>query len=315
MPFSEKEGYKGSDYLKGFSWHLPGIGGMFVMLAWLLVGTLIGALVGGLIGLIYSGENAVMVTQLVSYPIMFIPPMLAAKHISGQNCLFSDGVKPDSNNFAPVGGVVMAVLCVLGTIGLAYCMDALNAVMPPIPEDLEKLFKSMVGGNVWLNFLCVSVMAPIFEEWLCRGTVLRGLLNYERVSSDGSRVRGLAPWLAIVIQAAFFALIHMNIWQALPAFCLGVLFGYVYYRTGSLKLTMLMHCANNTMSLILGQLDSTAEADTFLDIMPTPLYWCIFVVAAALVFLLIRAAGKIPLQRPQGNCDIIPANDSLKENE
>ena len=115
----------------------------------------------------------------------------------------------------------------------------------------------------------------------------------------------MKPVWAIVISAAFFALIHMNPWQAVPAFGLGCLFGYVYYRTGSLKLTMLMHFTNNTIALIAGNIDSLKDADTWLDIMPVWAYCVIAVVLLAYLYIFIKRINEIPLNSPQGNCDVV----------
>ncbi len=76
-----------------------------------------------------------------------------------------------------------------------------------------------------------------------------------------------------MISAVFFAVIHLNPWQAIPAFLLGCLFGYVYYRTGSLKLTMLMHFANNTFALAVAHIDAFEEAESWLDVLPGARYW------------------------------------------
>ncbi|WP_409994892.1 CPBP family intramembrane glutamic endopeptidase [Chitinophaga pinensis] len=38
------------------------------------------------------------------------------------------------------------------------------------------------------------------------------------------------PRKAIVISALFFGLIHLNPWQALPAFCIGLLLGWVFTK-------------------------------------------------------------------------------------
>ena len=163
-----------------------------------------------------------------------------------------------------------------------------------MPDWLKSLMESMTTGNLWVNFLLVSIMAPLFEEWLCRGMVLRGLLN-----SGGMR-----PFWAIVISAAFFALIHMNPWQAIPAFLLGCLFGYVYYRTGSLKLTMLMHFTNNTIALVCANI--WPEAETWTDIIGS-LYWICFALALIVLALVVPAFRRIRLQSPAGNCDAVPA--------
>ena len=100
-------------------------------------------------------------------------------------------------------------------------------------------------------------------------------------------MRGLlhktSPMAAITVSALFFALIHGNLWQAIPAFTLGLLFGYVYYKTGSLKLTMLMHCVNNTFAALMTRIPSLAEAETFMDVMSPWAYACIFVACVAII--------------------------------
>ena len=75
----------------------------------------------------------------------------------------------------------------------------------------------------------------------------------------------------------------MNPWQAIPAFALGALFGYVYYKTGSLKLTMLMHFANNTLALTFAKIPQFKGAETFMDILSPWAYWCIFALCVVIV--------------------------------
>ena len=124
--------------------------------------------------------------------------------------------------------------------------------------------------------------------------ILRGLL--------GNRVK---PVWAIVISAAFFAFIHLNPWQAVPAFLLGCLFGYVYYKTGSLKLTMLMHFTNNTFSLVMSNIDSLKDVESWMDVLPGMRYWIIFAAAVLLIVLIVNAFRRIPLERPEGNLDTV----------
>jgi len=279
---------------------------MFGILLWLLLGALLGNVMSILVIAVLGQEVGAEYIELIVYPIMFIPAMIACRNISNRNMLFETGYKIDSNNFAPVGGGNLALLCILGTIALGWCLEPINYALPEMPEWLEETMTSMTQGVLWVDFICVSIMAPIFEEWLCRGMVLRGLLNYERVDKEGNKVRGLKPWLAIVVSAAFFAVIHMNPWQAIPAFALGCLFGYVYYRTGSLKLTMLMHFTNNTLALILSNIDSTKDADSLFEVIPMGAYVLGFVVFAALIWLLIDRLRKVELVRVQGNSDEIP---------
>ncbi len=293
---SEKQDY---DVLSGFSWYVPGTGGMLAMLGMLLIGALMGNVVS--LCMLPLGADAVQkYGTLVAYPVMFIPPMIYAKMKSVRNMTFEIGYRIDSGHFGRGGAVLTAVLCMAATFALAFDMDAVNSLMPPMPEALEKMLDSMTQGNFWLNFLSVSIFAPFFEEWLCRGTVLRGLLNHVR--ADGTRMK---PFRAIVISALFFAVIHMNPWQAVPAFAVGCLMGYVYYRTGSLMLTMLMHFANNTVALIIGQIDSVKDCESWMEIMPGGMYWVTFAAALLLLVLFVRFLRTIPLEKSSGNSDEI----------
>ena len=284
-------------FLEKFSWYVPGIGGMFDLLAWLLVG----ALIGGLATIILQatgGQEAVKeYGNLLSYPLMFIPPMLYASIKSSRLSMDNDGFKLDSNNFAPVGGVVCALLAIIGTLSLGFCSEAVTNMLPPMPKVMEDLMKSLTGGNFIVNFITVSIFAPVCEEWLCRGMVLRGLLRKSRLS----------PFWAILISALFFALIHFNPWQAVPAFLLGCLFGYVYYRTGSLKLTMLMHFTNNTFALICGHIDSLEEMNSWADVIAQPLYGILLAASLILTALVVLGYRKVTLLHPEGSIDRVPS--------
>jgi hypothetical protein len=171
-----------------------------------------------------------------------------------------------------------------------------------MPEWLEDMLKSVTQGNFLLNFLCVSIFAPFFEEWLCRGMVLRGLLNYEHKNKAGETVRGLKPVWAIVISAAFFALIHFNSWQGIAAFAMGLVFGYVYYRTGSIWLTMLMHFTNNTFALILSNIDSLKDIESMGEVLPAPLFWAILVFCVAFIVYFVYKFLAIKPLSSQGSC-------------
>lgn len=298
MSFFKRSKNRNYDVFSGYAWHVPGVAGMFGLLGWLLVGALLGNLVSGVF-LLGMGSGSAEYATLIAYPVMFIPAMIASKHVSNKNMLFENGYAIDSSHFGGRSGWAAGLLCMVATVGAAFCMDLVNGLLPDMPAWLEETLSGMIQGRFWVNFLCVSIFAPIFEEWLCRGMILRGLLNCKR--PDGSR--GLKPVWAIVISAAFFALIHFNPWQAVPAFALGLLFGYVYYRTGSLKLTMLMHFTNNTVALLLGQFSGLETADTWMDVMPLPAYLALFVCFAAFIAWFVKALGKTATVRPQGNCD------------
>ena len=83
---------------------------------------------------------------------------------------------------------------------------------------------------------------------------------------------------------------------------MGLIFGYVYYRTGSIWLTMLMHFANNTFALILSNIDSLKDIDSIGEVLPTPLYWAIFVFCIAFIVYFVKKFQAIKPLDEQGSC-------------
>ena len=295
---------KNYNFYGNFPFFTPGFKGCIILLLLFLAGALLGTVIAAVIAAPFaasSPEKTVELVTVISYPVMFIPPMIYASLQSKRNSFFDIGYALDSNNFGKMGGLMAALKAVILTLAAGFMIDILGYVMPEMPDWLKNALQGLTGGNVWINFLCVSIFAPFFEEWLCRGMILRGLLNYKK--EDGTN--GIKPVWAIVISAAVFAAIHGNIWQALPAFIIGIVMGIVYYKTGSLKLTMLMHFVNNTLALAMGQIDSLSEFDYWIEIMGAKWYWLAFAACAMLTFLTIRAFLSLPNKQPKGGSDII----------
>ena len=292
------------NFYGNFPFFTPGVKGCIILLLLFLAGAILGSVIAAMIAAPFaasSPETTVELVTVISYPVMFIPPMIYASLQSKRNSFFDLGYELDSNNFGSLGGWKAAILAALLVLATGFVIDILGYIMPEMPEWLKTALQGLTGGNVWINFLCVSVFAPFFEEWLCRGMILRGLLNYKK--ADGTN--GIKPVWAIVISAAVFSAIHGNIWQALPALLIGIVMGIVYYKTGSLKLTMLMHFVNNTLALAMGQIDSLSEFDYWIEIMGAKWYWLTFVACAMLCFLIIRKFLALPNKQPKGGCDII----------
>lgn len=86
-------------------------------------------------------------------------------------------------------------------------------------------------------FLLVLV-APVTEELLFRGIILRGLLSRHR------------PAVAVALSAALFTAIHLNPWQFCSAFCLGIVLGWVYLRTSSVMLCVIGHVFSNGLFIL-----------------------------------------------------------------
>ncbi len=118
---------------------------------------------------------------------------------------------------------------------------------PPIQHDLLVEYAAMKDDGQWgrIALLTVStvVLAPLTEELFNRGLLQTSLLAWW-----GRRHR----WAVIGSVSVFFALLHAGAvpWVALPALALlGVVFGFLYERTGSLWPPMMVHAGFNALNV------------------------------------------------------------------
>lgn len=117
----------------------------------------------------------------------------------------------------------------------------------PLPSWTAKTFQSMAHyPALSLGFGCL--LAPMLEEILFRGVLLRGLL------------RNYSPAVAIGQSALLFAIFHFNPAQSLFALFFGITLGWIYYRTQSLALCIALHGLNNMLSFS-SMLHSSAAMD------------------------------------------------------
>ena len=144
-------------------------------------------------------------------------------------------VKFNLKSFGEVSGKTIALsipLIVAGMLFFNLCSEFLD-----LSDNLQNEFLGM-SRNV-SGILSITVMAPLVEEFLFRGAIQGHLLR-----------KGMRPLYAILISSALFGIIHMNPIQIPFAFAIGMIFGWLYYRTGSLVPGIIGHFINNTIACI-----------------------------------------------------------------
>ena len=114
----------------------------------------------------------------------------------------------------------------------------LQEQMPELPNWVESEF-DMILANRW-GYLVIGLLAPIAEEIVFRGAILKSLLD-TRMSAGA----------AITVSAVLFALIHFNPIQMPHAFMVGLLLGWMYQRTGSILPSVAFHWVNNSVAYVL----------------------------------------------------------------
>lgn len=125
----------------------------------------------------------------------------------------------------------------------------------------NRMAEAMLQGNqpidLILNTLVICLLPAIVEEVFFRGCLQQLLLRWIR-----------NPWLAILIVAIIFSAFHGQVAAFLPRLFLGFILGMVYYLTGSLYTTILMHFINNFISVLLVYLFHTGVIKTNINELP-----------------------------------------------
>jgi hypothetical protein len=124
-----------------------------------------------------------------------------------------------------------------------------------MPEDLEAMLVHMMHSR-W-GYLAIGILAPLAEEVVFRGAVLRVLLKVfdERWY-----------WIPIILSAMIFGAVHGNVQQFIHATLIGLILGWMYYRTRSILPGILFHWVNNSVAYVISNLMPGAEDAQLVDI-------------------------------------------------
>jgi ABC-2 type transport system permease protein len=112
----------------------------------------------------------------------------------------------------------------------AIYMDAMERT-GWFPELLEQSMGLDRNERIWVALLAV-VAAPVFEEFIFRGLVYKGLS------------KTLRPMFAIAASAALFAAVHPPV-AVVPVFVLGLVTAALYRWQGSLLISVTTHAVYN----------------------------------------------------------------------
>lgn len=167
-------------------------------------------------------------TQLLAYVISLLLTVSYAvnkRRKDGQSGL----------SFSGFPGWVAPLVCI-ATLGLIVGLERISLLLP-MPDAIEKFFEGLFKKDVF-SVIMLVIAAPVLEEILCRAIVLKGLLA------------SYSPRKAIIISAVFFGLIHLNPWQAIPAFISGLWLGWIFYKTRSVIPGMIVHATINGTAVL-----------------------------------------------------------------
>jgi membrane protease YdiL (CAAX protease family) len=182
-----------------------------------------------------SDGTAVAIYTLVGNPVEIVTLVLATR-LSGTDALEYLGL--DIPRWRDV------VIAAAGLLVVIAAADALTfalgkEMVPAFQLNLHRTAQAE-GTLPWL-WLAIIIAAPVGEELLFRGFMFRGFVHEPRDALPGILVIALI-WSMLHVQYDWFGTAQV--------FAIGVLFGFVRWRTGSTTLVILLHMLLNLESVV-----------------------------------------------------------------
>ena len=163
-------------------------------------------------------------------------------HLCLHNIRFATTLDATTVRWRPA--LLAAAAAILGAMSISILTGGIE-----LPEAMVQISLAM-SHNIW-GLITIVLVGPISEELLFREAIAGEMLR-----------RGAAPWLAIGVSALAFSAAHLNLAQGCYAFPLGILLGIIYYKTGGIVLTSLLHILNNGIVAVQLYADGTEAIET-----------------------------------------------------
>lgn len=134
------------------------------------------------------------------------------------------------------------IILLLISLGCQLVISAFMELVLPyfekLSQDYNELIDELLLGNQILVFISTVILAPISEELIFRGVILKKALRF-------------APFLAAnIAQALLFGIFHLNFVQGVYAFGVGLVLGFVAYRYHSIVISILLHMFFNAYNYV-----------------------------------------------------------------
>lgn len=225
-----------------------------------VIALLICSLIGMLLTLFLAVGNDIFllkVGQGVSSLMMFVVPPIILYTFTRTHPIQALGFRKPNSYWMWIIGLILMFVSLPVTNQLGVWNEKMNfgaafeklellvQEMESMAGDLtERMLHAETLGGLLFNLIIIALIPAIGEELTFRGVLQQSL------------VRGCKnAHVGIFLSAFIFSFIHFQFYGFLPRMFLGLLLGYLFYYSGSLWTSILMHFVNNGTAVVVAYLD------------------------------------------------------------
>ena len=232
-------------------------------------------LVSGLIGVaasalfIFGGDTGMRIGQGISSIMMFVVPPIVYYFVTRKEHQMRDLGFRGINKPWPLFLLIAVALVFVSmpvtnqltvwneNMHLGGAFEKIEDILKTLEETAaaatEKLLNVDTIGGLLVNLVVIALIPAVGEELTFRGVLQQGL------------TRRMNPHVAIILSSAIFSFIHFQFYGFLPRMFLGMVLGYMFYTSGALWTSMLMHFLNNGSAVVVYYLNNKGVINVDVD--------------------------------------------------
>jgi uncharacterized protein len=231
--------------------------------------------------------NAVMVVQAISTFFMFFLPV----YVFALICYRKPSKFMGFNTNINYKQIFLLLGILILTFPLSGALGELNKIFPISPQWAAK-FKAMEDSRAAqeaalininsfpryiISMIVIGLLPGLFEEICFRAGLQNILTRWFK-----------GPWLAIILTAIIFSVIHISYYGFLVRFGLGIILGMIFYYSGSIWLSVLFHFLYNGLQVTALYLFTLSGTKNQKDIEESFPIWAGIVALLFIVYLFAR---------------------------
>jgi len=121
-------------------------------------------------------------------------------------------------------------------------LSGLEQTLRSMEENADRLTKAFMEMHSWgaylFNILLIAILPALGEELTFRGVIQPLFIRWTRNVHVG-----------IILAGAIFSFFHFQFFGFIPRWLLGIIFGYLYYWSGTIWLPVAAHFFNNALAV------------------------------------------------------------------
>jgi len=294
-----------------------------ILLALVGAGLVIGTIVSVIIWLILTGRpilamatdmlkpqyyNETMILQAISTFFIFFLPV----YFFAMICYRKPSKFIGFTNRINVTQILLILGILILTFPLSGALAELNKILPITPQWAAK-FKAMEDSRAVqeaalininsfpryiISLIVIGFLPGLFEEVCFRAGLQNILTRWFK-----------GPWIAIIITAIIFSLVHISYYGFLVRFALGIILGFIFYYSGSIWLSVLFHFLYNGLQVTALYVFTMSGTKNQKDIEQNFPMWTGIIALIFIIYLFIKFKKASDLQKAKYKEDDFPHDD------